>query len=66
MDAAAEIKHLYFHAKASTIEKDLARAIDLLKTLATEEDRGNVAVYMEGLAEMRKEWKGIAARGRKN
>jgi hypothetical protein len=56
MDAIAEIKRLYYAATKATIQKDLYRAIDLLKTLPTEEDREKVAVYMDGLAQMRKEW----------
>ena len=57
MEAIEEIKRLYFRATAATIQEDFARAIDLLKTLPDEESRGRVAVYMEGLAEMRSEWK---------
>ena len=56
MEPIDEIKQLYFKATAATIQDDFARAIDLLKTLPDEESRGRVAVYMEGLAEMRKEW----------
>lgn len=56
MDAFAEIKHLYYNATRQTIQKDLARAVALLKTLATEKDRERVAVYMDGLSQMRSEW----------
>ena len=56
MDVLTEIRQLYFNTTKSTIQKDFARAIDLLKTLPSEEERDKVAVYMEGLAEMRKEW----------
>jgi hypothetical protein len=56
MDPIDEIKQLYFKATAQSIEQDFARAIDLLKTLPDDEARGRVAVYMEGLAEMRKDW----------
>lgn len=56
MDAIAEIKRLYYAATKATIKDDLYRAIDLLKTLPTEEDREKVAVYMDGLAQMRSEW----------
>ena len=52
----AEIKRLYFKATRATIQRDVERAIDLLKTLPTEADREKATVYMEGLAEMRKEW----------
>jgi hypothetical protein len=56
MDACAEIKRLYYQATQATIQKDLARAIALLKTLKTEEERERVAVYMDGLSQMRSEW----------
>ncbi len=58
MDAIDEIKQLYYNASAKTILDDFARAIDLLKTLPDEASRERVAVYMEGLAEMRNEWHG--------
>jgi hypothetical protein len=58
----AEIRRLYYAATAATIDRDFARAIDLLKSMPTEAERERAAVYMEGLAEMRKEWR---ARGRK-
>jgi hypothetical protein len=53
----AEIKMLYFRTTAGTIERDFDRAIDLLKSIPLPEDRQRATVYMEGLAEMRKEWK---------
>lgn len=56
MDAIAEIKKLYYAATKATIQKDVERAIDLLKTLPTEEERERVAVYMDGLSQMRSEW----------
>jgi hypothetical protein len=56
MDALAEIRKIYFSTTRSTIQKDFDRAIDLLKTLPSEEERDKAAVFMEGLAEMRKEF----------
>ena len=53
----AEIRMLYFKTTAKTIERDFDRAIDLLKSIPLPEDRQRATVYMEGLAEMRKEWK---------
>ena len=55
-DPLAEIKRIYYAATRTTIQKDLARAIDLLKTLPDEDARQRVAVYMDGLAQMRSEW----------
>lgn len=60
MDAIAEIKRLYYAATKATIQKDLERAIDLLKTLPSEDDREKVAVYMDGLSQMRSEWSASA------
>ena len=54
----AEIRRLYFAATRETIDADLARALDLLKSMNSEEERERATVYMEGLAQMRKDWKG--------
>ena len=62
MDAIAEIKRIYYAATKGTIQSDLARAIDLLKTLPSDDERQRVAVYMDGLSQMRSEWS-QAARG---
>jgi hypothetical protein len=56
-DVVAEIRRLYFKATAATILKDFDQAIDLLKTLGDQADRERAAVYMEGLAELRQEFK---------
>jgi hypothetical protein len=55
-DHLAEIKRLYFKTTASTIERDFDRAIDLIKAMP-EKERERATVYMQGLAEMRKEFK---------
>ncbi len=55
-DKRAEIRRLYFAATRETIEGDLAKALDLLRSMSSEEERERAAVYMEGLAQMRKEW----------
>ena len=52
----AEIKRLYYGATRQTIQQDLAKALDLLKSMTTEEERERAAVYMDGLAQMRSEW----------
>jgi len=56
MDALAEIKRLYYNATRTTIQKDLKRAVELLKSMPDEDTRQNAAVYMDGLAQMRTEW----------
>jgi hypothetical protein len=55
-EKAAEIRRLYYQASRTTIKHDLAKAIDLLKSMANEEERERVAVYMDGLSEMRSDW----------
>ena len=55
-DKIAEIRRLYFRTTRQTIHEDLARALDLLKSMNTEEERERATVYMEGLAQMRKDW----------
>lgn len=54
--ALAEIRTIYFKTTKKTIEHDLAHAIELLKTLPSEDDRDKAAVYMDGLSQMRSEW----------
>ncbi|HYM26454.1 MAG TPA: hypothetical protein VEU08_24720 [Vicinamibacterales bacterium] len=53
----AEIRRLYFKTTRQTIDRDLATALDLLKSMASEEERERATVYMEGLAQMRKDWR---------
>lgn len=67
-DTLAEIRRLYFEATPATIQRDFERAIDMLKTMDAESDRERASVYMEGLAEMRREFrkgegKGIREKG---
>jgi len=54
--AFAEIRKIYFNTTKRTIQNDLAHAIELLKSLPTEEAREKATVYMEGLAHMRRDW----------
>jgi len=55
-DKLAEIRRLYFSTTKQTIQEDLARALDLLKSMDSEEERERATVYMEGLAQMRSDW----------
>ena len=57
-EVLAEIRRLYFKTTAKTIDRDFDRAIDLLKSIRLPEDRQRATVFMEGLAEMRREWQG--------
>ena len=54
--AQAEIRRIYFSTTARTIDHDFAHAIELLKGLENEAAREKASVFMEGLAELRKEW----------
>lgn len=58
----SEIRRLYFSTTKQTIQRDLDRAIDILKTLENDDERSEAAGYMEGLNELRKEWKGQSRR----
>lgn len=62
-DALAAIKKLYFQTSKATIAQDFDTAIDLLKSMASEEERERAAVYMDGLAQMKSEW-GVTAPSR--
>ena len=55
-DKHTEIRRLYFETTRSTIQEDLAKALDLLKSMNSEEERERATVYMEGMAQMRAEW----------
>lgn len=55
-DKLAEIRRLYFTTSKQTIAQDFAKALDLLKSMASEEERERAAVFMDGLAEMRGDW----------
>lgn len=55
-DKLAEIRRLYFNATRQTLKADLAKALDLLKSMASEDERERATVYMHGLAEMGKDW----------
>lgn len=54
--ALAEIRQIYFKTSRRTIDNDFAHAIELLKSLPDEDTRAKAHVYMEGLAEMSREW----------
>jgi hypothetical protein len=55
-DKVAEIKRLYYQTSRATIRQDFAKAIDLLKSMPSEQERERVAVYMDGLSQMRSDW----------
>jgi hypothetical protein len=54
--AIADIRQIYFKTTRKTIDNDLAHAIALVKSIRDEDTRSKAHVYMEGLAEMAREW----------
>lgn len=60
-----QLREIYFKTSKKTIDHDFAHAIEILKALPSEEERQKAHVYMEGLAEMRKEWGADGGRDRK-
>lgn len=65
VDNLEAIKRLYYNARRSTIQRDLARAIDLLKAMTSDAERQQAAVYMDGLSQMRSEWTSRSEKRRK-
>jgi hypothetical protein len=55
-DKLAEIRRLYFQTTRQTIQRDLERAVELLQSMSTEEERERAAVFMDGLSQMRSDW----------
>jgi hypothetical protein len=55
-DKVAEIKRLYYKTTKATIQEDLTKALDLLKSMNSEEERERVAVFMDGMSQMRSDW----------
>jgi hypothetical protein len=58
MTAIEEIRKIYFAASRASIVEDLDRAIDLLKSIESVEERERATVFMQGLAEMKSQWSG--------
>jgi hypothetical protein len=64
-DPLDEIRRIYFSTRRGTIERDFARALELLKSMTSDEERSRATVFMHGLAQMREEWSQGARKGRK-
>ena len=56
LDPLGEIRRLYFATTRATIERDFEMALQLLKGMASEDDRSRATVFMHGLAQMRNDW----------
>ena len=61
----AEIRRLYFATTRGSIQQDLEKALDLLKSIPNEDERERATVYMEGMAQMRRDWSGSNRNKRK-
>ena len=55
-DKIAEIKRLYYRTTRETIAGDLTKAMQILKSMNSEDERERAAVYMDGLSQMRSDW----------
>jgi hypothetical protein len=56
VDRLGEIRRLYFATTRATIEADFEKALELLKGMASEEERSRATVFMHGLAQMKADW----------
>ena len=52
-----QIRRLYENPTPPTVEHDLKQAVQLLKKLPDEESRSSAAVFMDGLSQLRSEWR---------
>lgn len=52
-----QIRRLYENTTPPSVEHDLKQAVRLLKTLPNEESRSSAAVFMDGLSQLRSEWR---------
>lgn len=57
LDPFDEIKRIYFSTTKQTIERDMARVLELLTRMPSDEARQRVAGFMHGLADLKREWK---------
>jgi hypothetical protein len=57
LDPFDEIKRIYFSTTKQTIERDMARALDLLTHMPSDEARQRAAGFMHGLSDLKREWK---------
>lgn len=58
LDPFDEIRRLYFSTTRETIDRDLQRALELLKRMPSDEDRDRAAGLIHGLTDLQREWRG--------
>ena len=56
LDPFDEIKQIYYSTTRETIERDLARALELLRRMPDDEARQRAAGLMHGLSDLKREW----------
>ena len=56
MSQLQTIKRLYYRTSRTTVQRYLERAIELLTSMSSEQERARAAVFMDGLSQMRSEW----------
>ena len=64
-DPLEQIKALYYRTSKATIVRDFDAAVDLLKSMTSEDERERATAYMHGLAEMKAEWAPGPAKGKR-
>jgi hypothetical protein len=57
LDPFDEIKQIYYSTTRETIERDLARALELLRRMPDDDARQRAAGLMHGLSDLKREWK---------
>jgi hypothetical protein len=57
LDPFDEIKQIYYSTTRETIERDLARALALLRQMPDDDARQRAAGLMHGLSDLKREWK---------
>jgi hypothetical protein len=65
MTPLERIRQLYYETTRESIADDFDEAITLLKGMSSEEERERAAVFMDGLAQMRAEWRVVPRRRRR-
>lgn len=58
LDPFDEIKQIYYSTTRETIERDLARALELLRRMPDDGARQRAAGLMHGLSDLKREWAG--------
>ena len=56
-DKLTEIKRLYYRTTRQTIEQAVRRAVQLLRSMESEEERERARGYLDGLSQMRSDWR---------